>query len=103
MNPKRPRPIRSKTHRLWLGSLACAVPGCMQRPEPHHVRMGFLTLARKPGDDMAIPLCREHHDEVHHGATSFEAKYKLDLKRIANTLWTMSPANPANAGGLQWR
>lgn len=97
---KRPPPIRSKTHRLWLGSLACAVPGCMARPEPHHVRRGFLTMSRRPGDDRAVPLCRTHHDECHKGQLTFERKYGLDLRRVADTLWVMSPAN---AGGTGWR
>lgn len=98
---KRPPPIRSKTHRLWLGSLACAVPGCMDRPEAHHIRRGFLTMSRKPGDDCAVPLCRVHHAECHDkGALSFEKNHRIDLKRIADTLWVMSPAN---AGGTQWR
>jgi len=102
MNQKRPPPIRSKTHRLWIQSLACSVSGCYRPPEGHHVRWGFYTLARKPGDDKLVPLCRIHHDEIEHGAKSFEAKYGVDLKLVADTLWTMSPGNPANEGGLQW-
>jgi len=70
----------------------------MAAPEGHHVRWGFFTLARRPGDDKLVPLCRIHHDELDHGARSFEIKYRLNLKLIADTLWTMSPANPANGG-----
>jgi hypothetical protein len=66
----------------------------MGHPEGHHVRWGFFTAARRPGDDKLVPLCRQHHDELDHGARSFEVKYHLDLKRTADTLWTMSPANP---------
>lgn len=97
MISKRPPPIRSKTHRLWVKSLACAVSGCMAPPEGHHVRYGFYTLARRPGDNRLTPLCRIHHQELDDkGARSFEKKYSLDLKLVADTLWTMSPGNPAN-------
>jgi hypothetical protein len=94
---KRPPRISSKTHRLWIGSLACAVSGCMARPEGHHVRWGLYTLSRRPGDDRLVPLCRIHHDELDHGARTFERKYNLDLRLIADTLWVMSPGNPANS------
>lgn len=102
MNPKRAAAIRSKTHRLWIRSLACAVAGCLAPPEGHHVRWGFFTLARRPGDDRLVPLCRIHHDELDHGARSFENKYGLDLKLVADTLWIMSPGNPANEGNRAW-
>lgn len=98
MSPKRPPPVRSKVHRLWVKSLACSVAGCMQAPEGHHIRTGFYTLARRPGDDWLVPLCREHHEELHHGAATFERKHKLDLQRVAKVLWGLSPGNPINEG-----
>ena len=46
----------------------------------------------KPGDEWTIPLCSEAHREQHQiGEAAFEAKYRISMRQIAETLWARSP------------
>ena len=41
-------------------------------------------MGRKADADTLVPLCREHHGELHqHGAKTFEAHWGLDLNASA--------------------
>lgn len=55
----------------------CAKP----EPDAHHTEKSGMGLK---GDDLScIPLCREHHQELHQiGRKSFEQKHCVDLKDL---------------------
>lgn len=65
--------VSQKSERLrsrkWLDHVksfpccVCGGPAC----DPHHLRViGHpRAMSMKNSDDMCIPLCRAHHDEVH--------------------------------------
>ena len=60
-----PKPLlyRDPKYLRFIRSRGCLV--CGKKAEPHHVRRyrwGAGT-SQKPHDYVAIPLCREHHDE----------------------------------------
>jgi hypothetical protein len=60
----------------------------------HHVRLGNTGggMGKKPADKWAVPLCGDHHGELHQGGQrTFEAKYRLDLKALADSLAAESP------------
>lgn len=79
--------IRSKEHLDFVRSQKCCVAGCSARglSEAHHIRTAATAgTSKKPGDDKTVPLCRDHHRELHrNGARTFEEKYRVDLTAIA--------------------
>jgi hypothetical protein len=93
--------IRSASHLKWIRGHVCSVcgtPGDMQmgRIEAAHARNGTDGgTALKPGDNWTLPLCSYHHAQQHRmGEPYFEARYKIDMKAIAQALWLRSPHRP---------
>lgn len=63
----------------------CVVwPGCRRRGEAHHL----TTRGAGGGDYSAVPLCREHHAQIHNvGRSQFEDAHNLNLwEQAANLL-----------------
>lgn len=60
----------------------------------HHVRVGTGGgTGAKPSDRFCVPLCGAHHHEGHQkGWKTFEAKYHVDLRALAERLAKGSPA-----------
>lgn len=74
LKPKRRRWENEKYTR-WAKSQQCM---CCNNPadDPHHlIGHGQGGMGTKAHDLFVIPLCREHHDELHAGPVAFEAKY----------------------------
>jgi hypothetical protein len=88
-------------HLAWVRSLPCSVlrPTCGTVIHAHHVRAGTGGgTGIKPGDEWAVPLCAGHHSEGHTGGwRTFEAKYRVDLRRVAMELAVASPFLPGSA------
>ncbi len=59
----------------------------------HHVRAGTGGgTAMKPPDRWAVPLCPAHHSEGHTGGwITFERKYSVTLRAVAEALASQSP------------
>jgi hypothetical protein len=59
---------RSKSHLAFVAAQPCMV--CQHKPcDAHHLKFAQpRALGRKVSDEFAVPLCREHHAELHrHG------------------------------------
>ena len=57
-------PLRSKAHLARVREhpcLACGVHGV----QAHHLRIGLRTMGVRKADDRAVPLCPDHHAELH--------------------------------------
>lgn len=98
MAPKEDAPIRCQSHLKWVRGFACSCSeidpaGCDGKIEAAHVRRGTDGgIGSKPGDNWTLPLCSGHHAEQHRiGEQSFEKKYRLSMKQIAERLWRLSP------------
>lgn len=81
-------------HRKFVRSHRCCVPGCEDGPiEFAHVRSAANSgTSLKPHDSFAVSLCVAHHDEQHDkGAETFQAKYKIDLWKLAAEFTRLSP------------
>lgn len=93
--PLRPRPGENGAHLAWIRSLPCRVGSraCGSITHAHHVRVGTGGgTGLKPPDRWAVPLCPRHHGEGHQtGWSTFEARYGLDLRAIAEGLAAASP------------
>ena len=64
---------------------------CGRQPsDAHHLRFAQLqALGRKVSDEFTVPLCREHHREVHRcgDETAWWNKTGIDPSLNARTLW----------------
>ncbi|MBR1364851.1 ERF family protein [Bradyrhizobium ottawaense] len=97
--PKEPSRKRSKAHLLFVREQPCLV--CQQTPcDAHHLKFAQArALGRKVSDEFTVPLCREHHQELHqHGnERAWWANLQIAPLPVAQELWTASPVHdPAN-------
>ncbi|HFK6833492.1 DUF968 domain-containing protein [Citrobacter freundii] len=81
---KRPKRIRwtAPKYLAWIKTQPCE--SC-RRPadDPHHlIGHGQGGMGTKAHDLFVIPLCREHHDELHADPVAFEAKYGDQLMLV---------------------
>jgi hypothetical protein len=56
---------RNKAHLAFVASQPCLV--CQRPPyDAHHLKFAQArSLGRKVSDEFTVPLCREHHQELH--------------------------------------
>lgn len=90
--------VRCPGHLAWIRRHECCIKGrnghaCDGRIEAMHVRYGNDGGAGiKPGDDHTIPGCTLAHRTQHDmGELSFQHRYGIDLNKMADQLWQMSP------------
>lgn len=71
---------RNKKYLAYIQTLDCIV--CKRkRVDAHHVYTGGVGL--KCSDYLTIPLCREHHSEIHNtGKKMFQVKYQVNIKDL---------------------
>lgn len=96
-----PKRHRDKTHLRFVGSHPCIVCG-RQPSDAHHLRFAQpRALGMKVSDEFTVPLCREHHWQLHHAGNEQAWWHNLSIKPlpIALDLWTesMSGAIPTNS------
>jgi hypothetical protein len=95
------KPIRrrNKVHLRFVASHPCLV--CQRSPcDAHHVKFAQpRALGRKVGDEFTVPLCRDHHIQLHHHGN--EAAWWANLQIVpletAKELWaaTLRQERPA--------
>jgi hypothetical protein len=99
--PKSPR-ARNKAHLRFVATQPCLV--CQRTPcDAHHVKFAEpRALGRKVSDEFTVPLCREHHQELHrHGnERAWWADVNVIPLEIARDLWDVTtsgrPPMPAD-------
>ena len=97
--PLKPPRLRSKRHREFVAAQACVV--CGRKPsDAHHLRFAQArALGRKVSDEFTVPLCREHHSELHRRGD--EARWwkdaGVDAIAIARDLWAETPVGRTSA------
>src|SRR6266404_1869444 len=91
---------RNKAHLAFVSSQLCLV--CQRLPcDAHHLKFAQpRSLGRKVSDEFTVPLCREHHDELHrHGnEMAWWANLRIAPMEVAKELWaaTLLQADPAS-------
>jgi ERF superfamily len=83
---------RDKAHLTFVASQPCLV--CQRTPcDAHHLKFAQRrSLGRKVSDEFTVPLCRDHHQELHrHGnETAWWANIQIAPLAVANDLWTVT-------------
>lgn len=107
--------IRSPGHLKWTRGFDCCLSGrshvihdspnligvvmhvCHGRMHAHHCREGATGgTGMKPDDSTAVPLCELAHEEIHRtGFQTFEKKWAVDLSKVSENLWLISPHGKA--------
>jgi hypothetical protein len=81
---------RNKAHLRFVASQPCLV--CQRAPcDAHHLKFAQArSLGRKVSDEFTVPLCREHHQELHrHGnELAWWANLQITPLPVASELWT---------------
>jgi hypothetical protein len=91
---------RNKAHLAFVAAQLCLV--CQRSPcDAHHLKFAQpRSLGRKVSDEFTVPLCREHHHELHrHGnEMAWWANLQIDAMKAAKELWaaTLLQADPAS-------
>jgi hypothetical protein len=82
-------PKRSKAHLRFVASLPCLV--CQRTPcDAHHLKFAQLrSLGRKVSDEFTVPLCRDHHLQLHRrgNEAAWWANLKIAPVETAKELW----------------
>jgi ERF superfamily len=86
---RKPTRWRSKAHLAFVAAQPCLV--CQRSPcDAHHLKFAEpRSLGRKVSDEFTVPLCRDHHHQLHrHGnEMAWWANLKIDALKEAKELW----------------
>lgn len=84
---RRARPGDDPKYKAWIRSFPCVVQGprpC-KRADPHHIIDGRgeqrKGMGQTAADKDCFPLCRAHHEDLHHG-TGFCKFWSKEKRRI---------------------
>jgi hypothetical protein len=84
--------VRSKSHLRFVAAQPCLV--CQRSPcDAHHIKFAEArALGRKVSDEFTVPLCRDHHRELHrHGnERAWWANLNLAPLEAARNLWDLT-------------
>lgn len=91
--------IRSPKHQKMIKGLPCIIKKdglhCNGKPvDGHHITTleGQGIMGDKAGDEWLLPLCRMHHNSLHHiGEERFWQSWSIDEKEECRKLASISP------------
>jgi hypothetical protein len=90
---RKPVRARNKAHLIFVAAPPCLV--CQRSPcDAHHLKFAQpRSLGRKVSDEFTVPLCREHHNELHrHGnEMAWWANLRIAPLETARELWSTTP------------
>jgi hypothetical protein len=95
--PPRAKPTRrrNKAHLVFVAAQPCVI--CQRTPcDAHHLKFAQpKALGRKVSDEFTVPLCREHHHELHRRGNEMAWWTNLQITpiEIARNLWQSSPVH----------
>ena len=96
--PKSTR-ARNKAHLRFVATQPCLV--CQRSPcDAHHLKFAEpRALGRKVSDQFTVPLCRQHHQQLHrHGnERAWWADVNVTPLEVARSLWDMTTSGHDNA------
>ena len=87
---------RNKAHLAFVAAQACLI--CKRSPcDAHHLKFAQpRSLGRKVSDEFTVPLCREHHRDLHrHGnEVAWWNNVQVAPIEVAKDLWQMTLLQP---------
>jgi len=93
--PTGPARRRNKAHLVFVAAQPCVI--CQRTPcDAHHLKFAQpKALGRKVSDEFTVPLCREHHHDLHRRGNEMAwwANLQITPIEIAKNLWRSSPVH----------
>ena len=87
---------RNKVHLAFVGSQPCLV--CQRSPcDAHHLKFAQpRTLGRRVSDEFTVPLCRDHHRDLHRygNEIAWWANVQIAPIEVARDLWQATLLDP---------
>jgi hypothetical protein len=87
---RKPTRQRNKTHLAFVASQPCLI--CQRTPcDAHHIKFAEpRALGRKVSDEFTVPICRDHHIQLHHhgNEAAWWANLKIAPLEAAGELWS---------------
>ena len=87
---------RNKAHLAFVGAQPCLV--CQRTPcDAHHLKFAQpRALGRKVSDEFTVPLCRDHHLDLHRysNETAWWANLQIAPIEVARDLWQETQRDP---------
>jgi hypothetical protein len=97
--------IREKAHLAFVAAQPCLV--CQRSPcDAHHLKFAQpRSLGRKVSDEFTVPLCRDHHQQLHrHGdEIAWWANLRIAPLKMAEELWDATQVQLSAAAGRKPR
>ena len=87
-----PKRLRDKDHLRFVASQSCLVCG-RQPSDPHHLRFAQpRALGLKVSDEFTVPLCRDHHQQLHQAGNELAWWHDLNINalEVAKEFWAQS-------------
>lgn len=78
------KPFRSRKYLDYINTLPCCI--CGNYAENHHIKGHGQGGTSKASDLFTMPLCRYHHDDLHRGVMTWEAKHGIQWYYVGRTL-----------------
>jgi len=92
--------VRSEAYMARVRQLPCCACDAPPPSDPHHPHgAGYRGAGTKSPDIWVIPLCRTHHDELHHSVPEWEEKYGTQFEFVALTLAALWLKSEVTLGG----
>ena len=87
---RKPVRARNKAHLIFVAAQPCLI--CQRSPcDAHHLKFAQpRALGRKVSDEFTVPLCREHHQQLHRygNEAAWWANLKIVPLETAKELWS---------------
>jgi hypothetical protein len=87
---RKPVRARNKAHLIFVAAQPCLI--CQRSPcDAHHLKFAQpRALGRKVSDEFTVPLCREHHQQLHRygNEAAWWANLKIVPLEAAKELWS---------------
>jgi hypothetical protein len=87
---------RNKAHLRFVAAQPCLV--CQRSPcDAHHLKFAQpRTLGRKVSDEFTVPLCRDHHRDLHRygNEAAWWANLQIAPTQVASELWQITHLDP---------
>jgi hypothetical protein len=91
---------RNKVHLAFVAAQPCLV--CQRSPsDAHHLKFAQpRTLGRKVSDEFTVPLCRDHHRDLHRygNEQAWWANVSIEPLEAAKDLWDALGGKPTKSG-----
>ena len=83
MDLTKKKPFRSREYLAWVRTLPCSVCESPETVAHHIIGIGQGCMGSKASDLYTMPLCHQHHHELHHDGKYIDMQWAFVAKTLA--------------------